>query len=186
MGKSSRAFPRLSLDEAHSSSGGGTAWTSRVRAARSTATSRTQDDEDDDDYEIVEKPAEAKKASGGTVKWLRKAVKRVVGLGKISSSYSSYATLGGEKAKSSSEQSGDENSYLEEPVDVEEGFLKDREGMQARYGGVGAENEGDPFGDENEVESEGVSEGCGGSCWKGVQTSVLRDRFIGRCEVYDV
>lgn len=86
MSKSTRANPRLSLDGAVGSSSNqqSTTKTSKARAVRSNATSWAQDEEDD--YEFVEKPAKEPKKSGDSkLKSLKEAVKKAVGVGKISS-----------------------------------------------------------------------------------------------------
>lgn len=60
-------------------------------------------------------------------------------------------------------------AYLEEGVDVEEEFLKDREGMQMRYGGPGVEDDDDPFAGLKDEAEEMEEEPAVGSAGRGTR-----------------
>lgn len=89
--------------------------TSKARIDRSTAASWTQDDEDE--YVVVERPTKETHSKKPKLKWVKAVLKKVASMISIKKE-----TETGEEI---------------EPVDVEAEFLKDREGMDIRYGGDG-------------------------------------------------
>lgn len=138
MSESTILPPRLPSKKAlRSSSSHSTTKTSKAREVRGHATSWTQ--EDDDEYEVVEKPVNMPSAKkSNPLKWLKKAVDLVRDL----------------SAKNEKKVDGDEHAFLEEPVDVEQELLEDREGMQVRHGGDAVEHGEDLFGDFYEIGEE--------------------------------
>lgn len=106
--------------------------TSKLRSVRSTATSWAQDDENE--YEIIENTeCEAKngKKKADPVKMLKKLAKKAVAVGKFASSLAPGAS----RDKNASKEESSVHAYLDEPVNVEDVFLEDAEGMDMRYGG---------------------------------------------------